>query len=418
MTQTSPDPTSLRAAPARGPALPPVQVMDTTLRDGEQTPGVSFTAEEKLRIARTLLTEVGVDRVEVCSARVSPGERDSAAHIAAWARSAGCLDRVEALGYCDGERSVDWLRATGLRRLNLLVKGSERHCRAQLGVTPDEHRRQAQETLAAARRGGLTASGAYLEDWSRGVVEVPEYVMLMVRALRAAGLERFYLADTLGVLDPDGVRERVRRMRQEFPDVSFEFHAHDDYGLATANCLAAVSAGVGGLHVTVNGLGERAGNASLSQVCVAVRDHGRRRTNIDETRLVAVSRLVAAASGRAVPVNAPIVGEHVFTQTAGIHADGDAKGQLYQAELAPGRFARRHDYALGKLSGRASLEHHLSALGISLAPALKTDLLARVIALGDGKQPVRRQDLPALIAEVSGELSGELRLAQNAAGTD
>jgi (R)-citramalate synthase len=385
------------------PCASPVRLMDTTLRDGEQTPDVAFNADEKLAIVRALLCEVRVDRVEIGSARVSNGERRAAALIADWARRAGRLDQIEVLGFCDGERSVRWIAELGLVRSNLLVKGSERHCRQQLGCGPDEHLAQAERALAAARHAGLTVSGVYLEDWSRGIAESPAYVLALVRGLAGAGVQRMYLCDTLGVLGPRQVEQHVQHMLSAFPGLSFELHAHDDYGLATANCLAAVEAGVHGLHTTVNGLGERAGNASLAQVAVALRDHSTRGTDVDEAALTRLSRIVAASSGCAVAHNEPIVGAHVFTQTAGIHADGDAKGDLYTSRLAPERFARRRGYALGKLSGRASLAHHLKALGLELGPELEAALLERVVALGDRKERVRGDDIPRLVEGLRAE---------------
>jgi (R)-citramalate synthase len=377
--------------------LPLVQLMDTTLRDGEQTPDVAFDADEKLAIASTLLCEVRVDRVEIGSARVSPGEQHAARRIADFARARGLGARVEMLGFCDGARSVEWIRAAGIERMNLLVKGSERHCRLQLGLSLDQHLVSIERTLGAAEQNGLAVSGVYLEDWSRGIAESPAYVDGLVASLQAFGVLRIYLPDTLGLLEPLAVARHVRRMCRRFPLQSFEFHGHDDYGLATANALAAVRAGASGLHATVNGLGERAGNADLGQLVAALHDHAGRRTGVEEAHLPALSERVARASGYAVPHNAPIVGRHVFTHTAGVHADGDAKARLYASRLLPERFGRRGQCALGKLSGRASLTHHLQELGLELQPAALDALLAAVVTEGDQKRHVGREELQRLI---------------------
>ncbi len=373
--------------------------MDTTLRDGEQTPNVSYTPEEKLQLARLLLCDVEVDRIEIASTRVSPGEARAAAGITAWARKARVLQRVEVLGYSDGDKSVDWIAAAGGKVLSLLTKGSLKHCLGQLKLSPEQHRARVEETIRYARRKRLTVN-VYLEDWSTGVRESFDYVFAMVQLLRELRVARIYLPDTLGILDPDGVTRYVGLMTQTWPEVDFEFHGHNDYSLATANCLGAVRAGARGVHTSVNGMGERAGNTCLAEVVAALHDHSPFRTGINESRLFALSQMVETFGGKDVAANAPIVGRDVFTQTAGIHADGDAKGELYASRLLPSRFGRTRRYALGKLSGKASLDHNLTALGVELSAADRDLVLRRIIELGDRKHQVSPEDLPFIITDV------------------
>ncbi len=376
-----------------------VAVMDTTLRDGEQTPNVSYTPEEKLLIARRLLLDVDVDRIEVASTRVSEGEHESASLITAWARKNRVIQRVEMLGYCDGAASVDWITSAGGKVMNLLTKGSERHCRMQLGMLPEEHRAQIEKTIRYARRKRLTVN-VYLEVWSSGVRESFDYVFALVNLLRELRVARVFLADTLGIFSPNDVSRYIDLMVSTWPEVDFEFHGHNDYGLAVANSLAAVRSGARGLHAAVNGMGERSGNTSLSEIVAALHDHTPVKTSVVESRLAGVSQIVATCTGKDVAANTPIVGRDVFTQTAGIHADGDAKGDLYGSRLAPGRFGRARRYALGKLSGKASLDHNLEALGVQLSTEHRNLVLKRVIELGDRKHSVSTEDLPYIINDV------------------
>ncbi len=376
-----------------------IAVMDTTLRDGEQTPDVSYFPTEKLQLARLLLTEVGVDRIEIASTRVSEGEREAARLIVDWARKKRMLPRVEMLGYCDGSASVNWIAGTGGKVMNLLTKGSERHCRVQLGQTPEEHRKAVTQTFRAAKRKRL-AVNAYLEDWSNGVRDSFDYVFSMVALLSDLGVKRIYLADTLGIMSPQDVTRYVELMVSTWPDLVFEFHAHNDYGLAAANVLSSVRAGARGVHTSVNGLGERTGNARLAETVAAIHDHTEFQTGVQEARLSSLSRLVETFSGKDVADNTPIVGRDVYTQTAGIHADGDAKGELYASQLLPARFGEQRRYALGKLSGKASLEHNLKALGITLNAEEKALVLQRVVELGERKNRISVEDLPYIIADV------------------
>jgi D-citramalate synthase len=380
-------------------ALPRIQVMDTTLRDGEQTPSVAYTPSEKLELARLLLDAVRVDRIEIAQVFVSEGEVEAVRRISSWARKNGHAERIEILGLVDGRKSVDWIVGHGGGALNLLTKGSRRHCEGQLRKTPELHFKEIAETIRYARARKLVVN-VYLEDWSQGVRDSFDYVFSHVQNLAGLGVRRVYLPDTLGVLTPDDVTRYVGLMTRTWPDIHFEFHGHGDYGLAAANCLAAVAAGARGVHTSVNGMGERAGNTRLAEVVAALHDLTPYRTGVDERRLVAVSEIVATLSGKAIADNTPVVGRDVFTQTAGIHADGDAKGELYATRLSPGRFGRRRRYALGKMAGKASVDQNLKVLGIKL-PAEKRDLiLRRIVELGDKKHNVTPEDLPLIIADV------------------
>ncbi|MBQ3874348.1 MAG: 2-isopropylmalate synthase, partial [Bacteroidaceae bacterium] len=240
-----------------------IEIMDTTLRDGEQTSGVSFVPHEKLIIARTLLNDLKVDRIEVASARVSSGEKEAVKRICQWADKAGMIDRVEVLGFVDGTTSLDWINEVGCKCINLLCKGSLRHCTQQLKKTPEEHLADIKKSLEYAKKLGISVN-VYLEDWSNGMKDSPEYVFQIVDALKDSDIKRYMLPDTLGVLNPLSCLEYMRKMVKRYPNLHFDFHAHNDYDLAISNVLSAVLSGCKGIHTAVNGLGERAGNAPLA----------------------------------------------------------------------------------------------------------------------------------------------------------
>ena len=373
--------------------------MDTTLRDGEQTAGISFNGSEKQAIAQLLLEELRVDRIEVASARVSKGESESFRRVCAWAAEHGFLDRVEALGFVDGGLSVDWIAGHGGRVVNILAKGSLRHLEGQLRKTAQQHFSDIRHMVEMASARGMETN-IYLEDWSNGIVDSPDYVFAFIDALKDLPLRRYMLPDTLGVLDPWQTEEYCRRMVARYPTLHFDFHAHNDYGLAVANTLAAARAGVGGVHTTVNGLGERSGNASLAAVIAGLNDQLHCSNGVEEGSLTHVCRYVESISGVRIPANEPVVGENVFTQSSGVHADGDNKGGLYANPLLPQRFGRKRSYALGKMSGKANIARNLEDLGIRLTPEQIRLVTQRVVELGDKKEAMTEADLPFIVADV------------------
>jgi D-citramalate synthase len=373
--------------------------MDTTLRDGEQTSGVSFTASEKLSVSKMLLEEVKVDRIEIASAKVSEGEFKTVKRITDWAGKNKFIDKVEILGFIDGNQSVDWIVGSGAKVVNLLCKGSMKHLKGQLRKTPSEHIADITSSLTYAKSKGLEAN-IYLEDWSNGMRNSQDYVFILLDSLTKLPFKRLMLPDTLGILNPDETHRFCKMVVDRYPGIHFDFHAHNDYDLATANVLAAISTGIKGLHTTINGLGERAGNAPLSSTIAVLKDHTDVEFGVLEDKLTMVSRIVESFSGIRIPSNKPIIGENVFTQTCGVHADGDNKDKLYFNDLLPERFGRVRKYALGKTAGKSNIMQNLKELGIELDAETMKLVTNRVIELGDRKENVTADDLPFIISDI------------------
>jgi len=377
-----------------------IEIMDTTLRDGEQTSSVSFSASEKLTIAKLLLEELKVDRIEIASARVSEGELQAVKGITEWAAAHDYLSKIEVLTFVDKGVSINWMIDAGAKVQNLLTKGSLNHLIHQLKKTPNQHFTEIKENIALAETHGIDTN-VYLEDWSNGMRNSKAYVYEFLEFLSTQNVKRIMLPDTLGVLTPEESYSFVKEIKEQYSDLHFDFHAHNDYDLGVSNAMEGLKAGADGLHLTINGMGERAGNAPMSSTIAVINDFMPDITmGVNEKVLYTVSKLVENFSGVMIPANKPIVGANVFTQTAGIHADGDNKNNLYFSDLMPERFGRTRQYALGKSSGKANIQKNLQKLGLQLNEEDLKKVTQRIIELGDKKQVVTKEDLPYIISDV------------------
>ena len=222
----------------------------------------------------------------------------------------------------------------------------------------------------------------------------------MLDNLNDLPIKHFMLPDTLGILNPDETYTFCKEILERYPDKKFDFHSHNDYDLATGNIFAALRAGIRGLHTTINGLGERAGNVPLSSVLGVILDHFHFKVSVNENKIYLASKLVESFSGIRIPANRPIIGDNVFTQTCGVHADGDNKDNLYFNDLKPERFGRKREYALGKTAGKANILKNLQELGIELSADEIKSVTKKVIALGDRKEYITTEDLPYIVADV------------------
>ena len=377
-----------------------VEIMDTTLRDGEQTSGMSFSSSEKLAIAKLLINELNVDRIEIASARVSMGEFQAVKKITEWAKEKKFLNRIEILTFLDNNISLEWLIRSGGRVQNLLTKGSLNHLTYQIKQAPKDYFKSVIKAVNEADNKGIETN-IYLEDWSNGMKNSKDFVFEYLDILNELPVKRILLPDTLGILSPDETFKYVSLVTKKYPKMHFDFHAHNDYDLSVSNVIESLKAGCHGIHLTVNGMGERAGNAPMASAAAVIRDFlPEIKINLKEKSLHKVSRLVSTFTGFRIPANKPIVGENVFTQTAGIHADGDSKKNLYFNDLLPERFGRKRKYALGKTSGKANIKKNLQELGLTLSDKNIKKVTNRIIELGDKKEKVTAEDLPYIISDV------------------
>ncbi len=367
-----------------------IGINDTTLRDGEQTAGVVFSAEDKIAIARAL-DHAGVAEMEVGIPALGPEERDTIRAIGAlglrarlmvWARM--CRSDLDAAGLC------------GPVLAHLSIPVSDIQIRRKLGRSRLWVLKAVTRFVGAAVDRGMTVSvGA--EDASRAD---PGFLYRVADAAQKAGACRLRFADTLGVLDPFAVYERVSALIKN-TDLPIEMHAHDDLGLATANTLAAVLAGARHANTTVNGLGERAGNASLEEVALALQVIHGRATGIDLTQLPVISDLVGRASGRPTPPQKSVVGDAVFTHEAGIHVDGLLKDVRTYQGFDPAQVGRAHRIVLGKHSGSRAVAHVYGKMGIALSREQAQEIVGLIRAHAvRTKSPPTDQDLRGFLGTV------------------
>lgn len=363
-----------------------VQFLDTTLRDGEQAPGISLTPAEKAEIA-TKLDSAGVSFIEAGSACTGAGERETIARVADLDLDATVTSFARGV-----QRDIDLALDCGVDGINLVVPASDRHIEQKVGTTRDSVIEKTVDLTEYANDHGLWVE-VLGEDGSRSELQFLE--RLMKRALDA-GADRVCYCDTVGHATPDRTMEVVSRLTALGPTST---HTHDDLGLAVTNALVSIAAGADLVHATVNGIGERAGNAALEEIAIAL-DHGYSVETLDTTKLYDLAQTVATGTGISLAPNKAVVGENAFTHESGIHTDGTLKDDAMYEPYPPETVGRERRLVLGKHAGRAGVRAALEEHGVDVTDEELGAIVEQVKAIGDRGKRVTDADLLTIAEDV------------------
>ncbi len=368
-----------------------VKVLDTTLRDGEQTPGLSLSIEQKKMIAEAL-DKLGVDIIEAGTAIASKGEFEAIKEISSLGLNA------EICSFCRiKDVDIDAAADAGADSIFMVAPSSPIHISTKFpGKSEDDVIEMSVHAIEYAKERGLTVEFGG-EDASRANLD---FIKRLYKAAIDAGADRLTYTDTVGVMTPERCESVMRELRKEFRDVDLAIHCHDDFGLATANTVFGVKGGANEIHVTVNGLGERAGNAALEEVVMTLEVFYGVDTGINLKRIYRTAKLVEKVTGISIPPNKAIVGENAFTHESGIHTSAILKNASAYEPITPEMVGRERHLVLGKHAGRASVEAVMKELGYKATKEQMAEILKRIKELGDRGKTVTDADVRTIIETV------------------
>jgi len=376
-----------------------IRILDTTLRDGEQTPGVSLTTEDKIEIARQL-SKLGVDIIEAGFPSSSEGERKVVKDIA----ELGLTSKICALSRCT-KKDIDAALDCNVDLIHVFIPTSPVQMKYAVNMTPEQVLASAVESIEYVKKHGVKCEFSPM-DATR--TEMP-FLRKICKAAQDAGMDSLNVPDTVGCMIPRTTFELFKELKT-FIKVPISAHCHNDFGLAVANSLAAVEAGADQVHTAVNGLGERAGNAALEEVVTTLHVVYKYKTNINTRLLYSTSRMVASLSGVAVQVNKAIVGENAFAHESGIHTRGVTEQPLTFEPISPELVGRTRKLVAGKLAGTRGIKAELQEIGIHPTETQLSDIVKRVKELGDKGKMVTDADLIAITSAVMGQVVGEEKI--------
>jgi 2-isopropylmalate synthase len=376
-----------------------IRILDTTLRDGEQTPGVSLTSDDKLEIARQL-SKLGVDTIEAGFPSSSEGEKKVVKDIA----HAGLTSQICALSRCT-KNDIDAALACDVGLIHVFIPTSPVQMKYAVNLTPEQVLASAVESIEYVKKHGVKCEFSPM-DATRS--ELP-FLKRVCKAAQEAGMDTLNVPDTVGIMIPKTTIKLIEELKTAVT-VPISIHCHDDFGMAVANSLAAVEAGAAQVHVAVNGLGERAGNASLEEVVMALHEIYKYKTGVNTRLLYSTSRMVASLTGIAVQANKAIVGENAFAHESGIHTRGVTEKPLTFEPIKPELVGRTRKLVAGKLAGTRGIKSELDEMGIHPTEEQLKEIVQRVKDLGDKGKMVTDADLIALTSAVMGEVLGEEKI--------